>query len=52
MRGISKETTGIQTGNDSSNKIIERFTKIIHGEEIKPEVKPEVISRRYSLLQK
>jgi hypothetical protein len=43
MRGISKETTGIQTGNDSSNKIIERFTKIIHGEEIKPEVKPEVI---------
>lgn len=33
MRGIQQSTTGIQTGNESSNKIIERFTKIIHKED-------------------
>ena len=43
LRGIQQSSTGIQTSNESSNKIIERFTKIIHGEEIKPELKPEVI---------
>lgn len=38
MRRIPKETIGIQTSNESNNKIIERFTKIIHKEEVKPEV--------------
>ena len=33
MRGIQQSSTGIQTSNDSSNKIIERFTKLIHKEE-------------------
>jgi len=47
MIGIQSETTGIQTSNDPSNKIIERFKQIIHNEQeitqndIKPEVIPE-----------
>ena len=40
---ISKETNGIQTNNENSKGIIERYKKIIHGEEIKSEVTPEVI---------
>ena len=44
LRGISKETNGIQANNENSKGIIERYKKIIHGEEIKPEViTPEVI---------
>jgi hypothetical protein len=30
MRGIQPETTGIQTGNDPSNRIIERFKQLIN----------------------
>jgi len=33
MIGIQSETTRIQTGNDPSNKIIERFKQIIHNEQ-------------------
>jgi hypothetical protein len=40
MRGIQPETTGIQTNNESSNRIIERFSKIIHNEE---EIQPDII---------
>jgi hypothetical protein len=43
MRGIQPETTGIQTGNGESNRIIERFKELIHKEEVKPEVKQEVL---------
>jgi hypothetical protein len=43
LRGISKETNGIQTNNENNNGIIERYKKIIHGEEVKPEIIQEVI---------
>lgn len=40
---ISKETNGIQANNENSKGIIERYKKIIHGEEVNPEIIPEVI---------
>jgi hypothetical protein len=43
MRGIQQETTGIQTSNESNNKIIERFKQLINKEEVKTEVKTEII---------
>ena len=41
LRGIQSETTGIQTSNENSNGIIERYKKIIQKEEIKEEI-PEI----------
>ena len=41
MRGIPKETNGIQANNENSNGIIERYKKLIHREEIKPEITQE-----------
>jgi hypothetical protein len=38
LRGIQQSSTGIQTSNESSNKIIERFKQIINKEEVKPEI--------------
>lgn len=43
MGNIQSETTGIQKSNDQSNRIIERYKKIIHGEETKPDITPEII---------
>jgi hypothetical protein len=38
LRTIQQKSAEIQTSNDTSNKIIERFTKLIHNEEVVIEV--------------
>lgn len=38
MRGIQSETVGIQTSNENSNGIIERYKRLINKEEIQPNI--------------
>ena len=50
MRGIQPETTGIQTGNGESNRIIERFKRLIHKEEVIQEDNTPYYKNKYVII--